>query len=584
MSGYRVEAVEGQRALAGHPAALVACADRRTWLADPSSMGGEVMASVRLFFDVPTVITSIEICLFSSCRSLLLTNTHTWSACTVNAGSALVEVWGLGSDGVARVVVLQKQAFMRPAECAAGTSTDRVRYFGADRLTPQGRATPWPGVLVVCQNPFTPGAAARPFGLAHVRFNAPPTARALPAATADDPDDAPTEEERDGGEGDEADAVGPTLPMDVDSPVHAQQAEEETLPTLLLTDDEQDGDTAARERAASMRADTVVLPDIRGGDDEVVVDDTSAISAAPAAAPAPAAEDANDFQRGVVLAISGFVNPERAQIRDAVTRHGGRYTNDVAEATHLVCAFADTPKYRAMQRRRGGAVVSKDWVFACAKAHRQLPVADFALGKLAASSSSSGSLAPASPAKRSAAAPEHEGARKRQRRKKRPGPDDSEYESSGPDEYDLTDPFVVPDESSAGSVGGRDDDDDDEEEKEEGEGEEEAVHMGAENIAETLREAQEFIREYDAREARRRRGAGSRAPEPEAIDLTQMPRAAPRRRTQRPVEDDDGGSGSDGYATDEMGEDVLGDRLRVFLGAGAAGAEARRWCAGRAAH
>ena len=73
MSGYRAEAVAGQRALAGHPVALVACADRRAWLADPSSMGGEAMASVRLIFDVPTVITSIEICLRFFLSSLLTT-------------------------------------------------------------------------------------------------------------------------------------------------------------------------------------------------------------------------------------------------------------------------------------------------------------------------------------------------------------------------------------------------------------------------------------------------------------------------------------------------------------------------------
>ena len=534
----------------------------------------------------------------------------------------------MGDDGTPRVVVLQKQAFMRPAECAAGTSTDRVRYFGADRLTPQGRATPWPSVLVVCQDPFTACAAQRPFGLAHVRFNAPPTALALPAVAEADTDDVPTEEERDGD-----DATGPTLPMDVDSPVHTTPAaaasnrdEEGTLPTLLLTedddepealgrtlpltDDEEGGGAAAaaaaqeraasmradtvilpdiraeehekaeEKHAASMRADTVILPDIRAEEPEALVDETSAISAgadtgtgaAAAAAAAAAAKD--DFQRGVVLAVSGFVNPERAQIRDAVTRYGGRYTNDVTEATHLVCAFADTPKYREMQRKRGGVVVSKDWVFACAKAHRRLPEAQFALGTPAGSS---GSLAPATPPRKSPAVRVTPERKKGGQRRRKRDPNDSEYESSGPDEYDLTDPFVVPDESSGGSVGGRAEEDDDEEEEEE---RHEAAAVGAENLAETLREAQEFIREYDAREARRRREAPARGHD--EIDLTQMPRAAPRRRT-RPAaaaaEDED-----DGYATDEMGEDVLSDRLRVFLGAGAAGAEARRWCASRPAH
>ena len=533
---------------------------------------------------------------------------------TVNAGSALVEVWGAGSDGTARVVVLPKQVFMRAGECATGTSTDRVRYFGAERLTPQGRTTPWPSVLVVCQDPFAPAAGTRrAFGLAHVRFNAPPTPLALPAVAEGAEgvdDDVPTEEERDS-----EDAVGPTLPMDVDSPRGSPV--EGTLPTLPLDEPDEDvnvnggeergaaparadtvvlpdirEDAAAAMRAASMRADTVILPDAREEEEkktheEVVEDEGSAIG--------DAHTHRDDFQRGVVLAISGFVNPERARIRDAVTRYGGRYTNDAAEATHLVCAFADTPKLRAMRRRRGGpgAVVSKDWVFACAAAHRRLPEAQFALGgspapaadsssSSSSSSSTSGALAaspPATPARKS-----NEGT-KGQRRKKKRDPEDSEYESSGPDEYDLTDPFVVPDEpSSDGSVGGRpEEDDDDEEEKEPG-GAATVGFEGGENLAETLREAQEFIREYDAREARRKRSCAGRGGETEAIDLTQMPRAAPRRRPQPPAEEEEGEEEDDGYATDEMPEDVLSGRLRVFLGADAAATEARRWCAHRPAH
>jgi len=63
MTGYTAEAVDGQYALSGHPAALVARPDKQKWLADPSCKNNEALSSIKLVFDHPTNITSIEICL-----------------------------------------------------------------------------------------------------------------------------------------------------------------------------------------------------------------------------------------------------------------------------------------------------------------------------------------------------------------------------------------------------------------------------------------------------------------------------------------------------------------------------------------
>ncbi|CAK1542853.1 unnamed protein product [Leptosia nina] len=79
--------------------------------------------------------------------------------------------------------------------------------------------------------------------------------------------------------------------------------------------------------------------------------------------------------RGVVFALSGYVNPRRAALRDAAVRLGARYVPDyTAQCTHLVCAFPNTPKLRAV--RESGTpcrVVLGEWIDACERERRRLP-------------------------------------------------------------------------------------------------------------------------------------------------------------------------------------------------------------------
>eukprot|EP00727_Mastigamoeba_balamuthi_P013536 m51a1_g8805 putative trna isopentenyltransferase (369) ;mRNA; r:277548-279632 len=71
-------------------------------------------------------------------------------------------------------------------------------------------------------------------------------------------------------------------------------------------------------------------------------------------------ERENTVMEGVVVAVSGIGNPLRGEIRDKTLRMGGAYTNDIAEATHLVSEYTTTPKYAEM-KRRNGHIVNKNW-------------------------------------------------------------------------------------------------------------------------------------------------------------------------------------------------------------------------------
>ncbi|XP_014117888.1 PREDICTED: DNA repair protein XRCC1 [Pseudopodoces humilis] len=90
---------------------------------------------------------------------------------------------------------------------------------------------------------------------------------------------------------------------------------------------------------------------------------------------------------GVVLALSGFQNPLRAQLRSAAAGLGARYRPDWSDdCTHLVCAFARTPK-AARARSAGGVVVGPEWIWECQRRGRRVECDRYLLDGSASSSS-----------------------------------------------------------------------------------------------------------------------------------------------------------------------------------------------------
>jgi hypothetical protein len=145
---------------------------------------------------------------------------------------------------------------------------------------------------------------------------------------------------------------------------------------------------------------------------------------------------------GVVLVISGIQNPDRAEIRQAVLDMGGKYRPDwTADSTHCVCAFAHTPKYNQV-KAAGGTIVTRAWVEDSAKAKARLPERNYSLV-----------TPPPSPSPSRSSTPPPRAAKNKKRKR---GSDD---ESSGTNEYDIGDGFLVDDDEDDYYSGGDDDSD-----------------------------------------------------------------------------------------------------------------------------
>lgn len=87
-------------------------------------------------------------------------------------------------------------------------------------------------------------------------------------------------------------------------------------------------------------------------------------------------QEGPDFSKlldGVVFVLSGFVNPERSTLRSQALDMGAVYRPDwTSDCTLLVCAFANTPKFRQVAADNG-TIVSKEWI---SESHSQRKLVD----------------------------------------------------------------------------------------------------------------------------------------------------------------------------------------------------------------
>ncbi|CAD0197544.1 unnamed protein product [Chrysodeixis includens] len=77
----------------------------------------------------------------------------------------------------------------------------------------------------------------------------------------------------------------------------------------------------------------------------------------------------------VVLVLSGYENPRRARLRNLALAMGARVLRDWGPTcTHLICAFPNTPKLRAMRALAPDAPAARgEWLEACSRSRRRLP-------------------------------------------------------------------------------------------------------------------------------------------------------------------------------------------------------------------
>lgn len=86
----------------------------------------------------------------------------------------------------------------------------------------------------------------------------------------------------------------------------------------------------------------------------------------------------NKILQGVVFAVSGYQNPERGNLRDLALSMGAKYEPSWSErCTHLICAFANTPKYKEVIGK--GIILKKKWIEECDKNKHKVNTKDYRL-------------------------------------------------------------------------------------------------------------------------------------------------------------------------------------------------------------
>ncbi|XP_045500114.1 DNA repair protein XRCC1 [Colias croceus] len=96
--------------------------------------------------------------------------------------------------------------------------------------------------------------------------------------------------------------------------------------------------------------------------------------------PGSVCSDIGQILAGTVLALSGYVHPRRGALRELALRLGAQYRPDYTrDCTHLICAFPNTPKLKAVRSADTPCFAVKgEWLEQCCAARRRLPEPWFA--------------------------------------------------------------------------------------------------------------------------------------------------------------------------------------------------------------
>ncbi|KAM8791025.1 DNA repair protein XRCC1 isoform 1-T1 [Rhynchonycteris naso] len=333
-----------------------------------------------------------------------------------NDGSAFVEVLvGSSAGGTGEQdyeVLLVTSSFMSPSESRSGSNPNRVRIFGPDKLVRGAAEKRWDRVRIVCSQPYHKDS---PYGLSFVRFHSPPSkeeAEASPQKVTKlgqfrvKEEDEGASSLRPGAlffsrinKTSPATASEPAGPSYAAATLQASSASSSASPASKAaggTSKPQESPKGKRkldlnqeERKTPSKPLTQPLPPARKKPKLPAPTCTPATSAptpgrgavpgkpqgegtehrGPRAGP----QELGKILKGVVVVLSGFQNPFRSELRDKALELGAKYRPDwTPDSTHLICAFANTPKYSQVLGL-GGRIVRKEWVLDCHRMRRRLP-------------------------------------------------------------------------------------------------------------------------------------------------------------------------------------------------------------------
>ncbi|XP_074163129.1 DNA repair protein XRCC1 isoform X1 [Sminthopsis crassicaudata] len=333
-----------------------------------------------------------------------------------NEGSAFVEVLAGSSAGGAGEhdyeVLLVTSSFMSPSESRSGTNSNRVRLFAADKLVRATAEKRWDRVKIVCSQPYSKDSA---YGLSFIRLHSPPE--------KEEPESSPCPKvtklgafrvKEDDGTGSSlrpgslffsrASKASPAPPREQPGPSYAAatlQASEGVTPQtpplsspqppsaskapgkpqespkgkrkLDLSQDEPGNRAQARPAHPKLPAPKKPKGPATGPAPAQGPPQAEKKGPKARAGPRPGPVELGRILEGVVVVLSGFQNPFRSELRDKALELGAKYRPDwTSDSTHLICAFANTPKYSAVLSR-GGRIVRKEWVLDCHRMRRRLP-------------------------------------------------------------------------------------------------------------------------------------------------------------------------------------------------------------------
>ncbi|XP_058504523.1 DNA repair protein XRCC1 isoform X2 [Solea solea] len=343
-----------------------------------------------------------------------------------NEGSAFVEVLVGNSSSVRDQdyeVLLVTSSFMSPTESRNGTNMNRVRFFGPNQLQKSTSQEKWDRVKIVCSQPYSKNIA---YGLAFVKFHSPPDKNDPPPTTP------PLTKLGQFRVKDESPSSGPSLQpgslffsRDVTTkPSTSLKVSPQSDKLSYAAAALQSGGTShsSSQASSSTSATPPQQPAKRKFEfskERLSTGSPSLKKMSPAGSPeakaanprdkpsssstssstaekASLAQKSSDKKResqstpkqakspvtqqvpfkqimqGVVFVLSGFQNPFRGDLRDKAVDMGAKYRPDwTPDSTHLICAFANTPKYSQV-KSAGGIIVRKEWVLDCHKRKQKI--------------------------------------------------------------------------------------------------------------------------------------------------------------------------------------------------------------------
>ncbi len=369
---------------------------------------GEEKATAVLQLDEPSVISTVHI---------------------GNFGSAFVELQVSRGGSQQFSTLLPSSSFMSPIESRNRENANRVRMFNAEQLNGEVAKHKWDAVKVVCTQPFNRHCK---FGLSFLSLASTATTSSVKTTTEKSKQSTSSPSKKLGAftlrsEEELSSNLGGGLSRSrlfggringaaSNNSVAADLKSEATLASIALgrNDEAKNGggnkddrptfyqlkkkakpEEGAKKRKRSLEDNNKKLPrrDILPGEPTPSTPEpepkrkrpTSSDAAPPtkqkktekqtktATPKEPRTKPFAKLMEDVVMAISGYQNPLRGNIRQAALDMGARYRPDWdSSCTHLICAFANTPKFNQV-RRAGGRIVKREWIEQCSRDRKRYP-------------------------------------------------------------------------------------------------------------------------------------------------------------------------------------------------------------------